>query len=439
MNAPVEIGQVLADRYRIERVVGEGGMGVVVLATHLILDQRVALKFLRREVMADAGAVERFVSEARAAAQVQADSVVRVHDVAALDDGTPYIVMEFIDGADLGTILDPRGALTVEEAITYAFHACQALVETHEAGIVHGDLKPENLIVTRAGDGGRVKLLDFGLSKAVQESGVRSSRISGGTPAYMAPEQHEGRPADERTDIWAMGVVLYELLAGAPPFGVGDPSAIAARARGESPAPIVRPDVPIPLQSIVRRCLEKSPAHRFATARELAAALEPLLPPETARHRIVRSALTSVPATNTSRTAVTMLQPARRKRERVVAVVASVALAASVAAIVLWLVPQPSTRGAAATAASSSSVTTAVLPIPLGATETPAPPSAVSPPIPAATASADEAAESVPPAPSPSAIHLRRPRVPRPPSAEGRTPVATPETAPSGDRFGTRK
>ena len=279
----VEIGSVLAGKYRVDRVLGVGGMGVVVAATHLELDTLVALKFLLPEVRDNSEVVARFAREARAAAQIRSEYVARTLDVGRLENGSPYIVMEYLDGKDLAELIEKQGPLPIPTAIKLALQACEALTEAHAIGIVHRDLKPSNLFVTRRRDGTEIaKLVDFGISKLMSPVGSRPdlvmTRTSSvmGSPLYMAPEQLMGaRNADERSDVWALGVTLYEALAGVPPFNGETLPEVCARVMTQSPQPLVtlRADVPSQLDAVVMRCLQKDPQQRYASAADLAAAL----------------------------------------------------------------------------------------------------------------------------------------------------------------------
>src|SRR5882724_4843576 len=219
MNEPRE-GDVLAGKFRIERVLGVGGMGMVVSAMHIHLDERVAIKFLLPEALSNGEAVARFGREARAAVKIRSEHVARVTDVGALDTGAPYMVMELLRGQDLSQLLRDQGALSVHLAVLYVLQACEALAEAHAIGIVHRDLKPANLFLTSRADGSPcVKVLDFGISKVTSASGsgsdmgmTRTQSIMG-SPLYMSPEQMaSSRDVDQRADIWAVGCVLYELV-----------------------------------------------------------------------------------------------------------------------------------------------------------------------------------------------------------------------------------
>ncbi len=273
-------GQVIGDKYEVIRPLGEGGMGLVYQARHRELGALVAIKILRDEVMQDAEAVKRFYREAQAAAVLSGEHVARVLDVARLDSGRPYLVMEFLDGSDLGVILEQRGRLPVAEAVDYVVQACEALDEAHRAGIVHRDLKPANLFVVNAGQRRLVKLVDFGISRFDRPNEVRvtQTQTAFGTPLYMAPESvRSAKLADARTDIWALGVILYELLAGVPPFLGDTPTSVAVAVTVDRQKPIApqRLDVPPELDAIIAWVLEKDPARRPQSAGELAEALRP--------------------------------------------------------------------------------------------------------------------------------------------------------------------
>jgi serine/threonine protein kinase len=281
--AGVREGQVLAGKYRVEKVLGVGGMGAVVAAHHLQLDTKVALKFLLPAMLEHPEAVGRFAREARSAVKITSEHVARVFDVGTLHDGAPYMVMEFLEGVDLGTWLRHRGPLPVEQAVDFVLQACVAVADAHSLGIVHRDLKPANLFRVRRNDGTLlIKVLDFGISKVNRVSGedgassmTQTSTVMG-SPLYMSPEQMQStKDVDAQTDIWAVGVTLYELLTGVTPF-VGDSYAeIAIRV---ATAPLlsprsVRADTPAGLEQVISRCLAKDKRHRFADVSALAQAL----------------------------------------------------------------------------------------------------------------------------------------------------------------------
>jgi serine/threonine-protein kinase len=277
---PPAPGEVLAGKYAVERVLGVGGMGVVVAAHHLQLDERVALKFLLPETTLSADAVKRFVREARAAVKIKSDHVARVSDVGTLENGLPYLVMEYLEGADLASELERRGAFGADEAVELVLQACEAIAEAHALGIVHRDLKPANLFLTRrAGGVPWIKVLDFGISKISGGADVDMTRTFAvmGSPLYMSPEQiRASKSVDVRADIWALGVILYELLSSRVPFQGEALPELSVNIAIEPPLPFP-PNSPVPpaLQTAVFRCLEKDRERRYASVTELAQALAP--------------------------------------------------------------------------------------------------------------------------------------------------------------------
>jgi serine/threonine-protein kinase len=278
---PVEIGEVLAGKYKVEDVLGVGGMGVVVAARHIQLEQKVALKFLRPEAMQSKEAVERFLREARNAVRLRSEHVAKVTDVGTLDSGAPYMVMEYLDGADLSRVVHATGSIAIEEAVYFVLQACEAIAEAHSLGIIHRDLKPQNLFVTRRVDGKPlVKVLDFGISKSIDAQGLSLTRTSSimGSPLYMSPEQmRSSKNVDQRADIWALGVILYELLTGRVPFEAESVPELCLKVVQDEPTPPkgLRPEVPEGLSAVVLKCLEKNVTNRFSNVAELAASLEP--------------------------------------------------------------------------------------------------------------------------------------------------------------------
>jgi serine/threonine-protein kinase len=284
-GAPVRAGDLLAGKYRVERVLGTGGMGIVVAARHEQLGQRVAIKFVRDEAIASEEAVARFLFEARAVVKLRSEHVAKVIDVGTLDSGAPYMVMEFLEGSDLGTVLEERGALPVAMAVENVVQACEALAEAHAAGIVHRDIKPHNLFLAQAvGGATKIKVLDFGVSKAVSGAAIGALTTTStmiGSPLYMSPEQmRSSRDVDARADVWALGVVLFELLAEATPFEADTIPELCLKVVSDPPRSLaaLRPELPQQLVAVVRRCLEKNPRKRYANAAELAAALQPFTP-----------------------------------------------------------------------------------------------------------------------------------------------------------------
>lgn len=270
---PISPGDMLDGRYRIERIIGEGGMGVVVSALHVQLRVPVAIKFLRPAKAGNAEVNARFLREARACAHLKNEHIVRVMDFGVFENGLPVLVMEYLEGKDLAAVLAKDGPLAIDDAIDYMLQVAEALAEAHARGIVHRDLKPSNLFLTRHSDGAPlVKVLDFGVSKVIASNAeaMASTDITGGhamlgSPAYMSPEQIAASPdVDHRADLWALGAILYELLTATMPFAKDNVvSMLAAVINDEAPnLRDRRPDVPEPIADTVGRCLAKSPDER---------------------------------------------------------------------------------------------------------------------------------------------------------------------------------
>lgn len=290
----IVVGAVLAGKYRVERVLGQGGMGVVVEATQLDLDRRVALKFLRTSALPEkSSALTRFEREARTIARLRGEHIVQVYDVGRLPEGEPFIVMELLSGEDLSAVLDREQRLPVATAIDYVLQACEAMAEAHVAGVIHRDLKPANLFVTRRADGRPlIKVLDFGISKLVAET-TSLNLTSGvlGSPLYMSPEQlSSSKDVDPRTDVWSLGTILYELVTGSPAFQAEGLPQVCARIMVGMPDPIGRDrsDIPRELEAVMIKCLRRYADERYLSVADLAAALMPF-----AR----KSSLTSAEAT----------------------------------------------------------------------------------------------------------------------------------------------
>jgi len=252
-DSPVTEGQILAGKYRVEKVLGSGGMGVVVAAWHLELEQRVAVKFLHPLALERTDTAERFRREARSAAKIRSEHVARVIDVGIMEGGVPYMVMEYLEGHDISDEMQKHGMLPIADAIDFVLQAIEALAEAHAAGIVHRDLKPANLFIAHRADGTRiVKVLDFGISKSLLGGSVaelsltRTSTLIG-SPLYMSPEQmRSAKDVDTRTDIWSLGVILYEMITGQPPYSGDSIPALCASLLNDTPVSMqtVRAEVP---------------------------------------------------------------------------------------------------------------------------------------------------------------------------------------------------
>jgi eukaryotic-like serine/threonine-protein kinase len=285
MSTPAPIafapGTTIAGKYRVERTIGGGGMGVVLEVTHLTLGQRVAMKVLREEGARSPEHLARFLREARIAARLPDEHVARVTDVGQTEEGLPYLVMELLNGRDLQAELAARGKLPIAEAVDCLLQACQGVAEAHAVGLVHRDLKPANLfLVRRRGGTDTVKVLDFGVSKMEDKGGqlltITSSIL--GTPQYMSPEQiRSAKHVDARTDQHALAMILYEMLTLEPPYKGEIMTAIlvAVATRPPPRASALRPEVPPELDAAIIRALAKEPKDRFPDLGGFAAAIAP--------------------------------------------------------------------------------------------------------------------------------------------------------------------
>jgi eukaryotic-like serine/threonine-protein kinase len=457
----VRPGQVIAGKYRVERVIGAGGMGVVVAATHLQLEERVAIKLLLPEAARSSTLSERFVREARAAVKVKSEHVARVTDVGTLESGTPYMVMEYLSGSDLADALRAGGPMSPQAAVEYVLQACEALAEAHAAGIIHRDLKPANLFLTRRADASPcVKVLDFGISKVAtggSDPRITDTKAVMGSPLYMSPEQlKSSRDVDARTDIWSLGVILFELLSGAPPFdGATMPQLCVAIMQG-IPRPLAsfRSDVPPALEAVILRCLEKLPEQRFRHVGELAEALAPFATgrarlsidrisgisrssgpprPELASGSGATSPTVVATALNTSPTWSGTVVPRKRPVGLAVAAGAGVSLIAAIAVFALLTSRSARSRGDGAAIEPAASASAAPSPADAAA-QPPVTPASLSPavtpggaeaPAPMAERTAAPSPAEIPPAASASG----KPAAPRRPSASPR-PAASPQQAP---------
>jgi serine/threonine-protein kinase len=325
-------------------------MGVVVAAREESRNRSVAIKFVRDDAMGAAEVVERFLREARAAGKLKSEHVAKVLEVGKLESGAPYMVMELLEGSDLGQALNSSGPMLVGEACGLVLQACEAVAEAHGSGIVHRDLKPQNLFLATGPDGVQmIKVLDFGVSKALGlssgEFSLTRTRAMVGSPLYMAPEQmRSSRDVDARVDVWALGVVLFELLTQRWPFEAETMPELCLKVVSEPPTPMTafRPDLPAELVAVVDRCLEKEPQKRFADAAELALALAPFASAdgrelaERARTAIARAA----EARATPLDAVVPVAPHARGADRAVAWIAGAFLvSASVFALLTPAAP----------------------------------------------------------------------------------------------------
>ncbi|MCA1663154.1 MAG: serine/threonine protein kinase [Myxococcales bacterium] len=283
-DAPADplIGTILGETYEVQRRLGEGGMGRVYEARHVRLGRHYAVKIMHQMFAADRDALARFRREATAASTIHSANVAQVFDVNATRDGQPYLVYEYIDGEDLGTLLEREGSLSIARAAHIARQVASGLAAAHAAGVVHRDLKPENVMLAKAAndkDGGDVaKLLDFGIAKVQQEDKLTRTGALLGTPAYMAPEQARGGSTiDHRCDIYALGAMIYRAVTGRPAFGGEDAGRTLTSVIWDEPArpKTLRKDLPDALELVIQRAMAKDPEQRFSSMAELDAALAP--------------------------------------------------------------------------------------------------------------------------------------------------------------------
>src|SRR5215207_1488805 len=269
---PLELQEGLRDRYRIEREIASGGMATVYLARDLRHDRDVALKVMHREVAMALGA-ERFLREIKLTARLSHPNILSVHD-SGEDGDSLWYVMPYVEGESLRHRLDQNGPLPIDESVRLACEAAEAIGYAHSQGIVHRDIKPENILLSQ----GHAMIADFGIARAIDVSRDDHMTATGtalGTTAYMSPEQALGEHVDARADVWALGCVMYEMLAGKPPFGSGGREVLTRSIAGKPDSlKEARPDVPERIEKLVATALSRNPADRFQTAAEMGAALD---------------------------------------------------------------------------------------------------------------------------------------------------------------------
>jgi serine/threonine-protein kinase len=355
------------DRYTIVRLLGKGGMGAVYEARHAKIGRRVAIKFLLPELAARAEILRRFENEAVAAGGLEHPNLVAVMDLGRALDGSPYLVMEFLQGEDCARLIRRVGPLPAARAVNIVLQACRGVAVAHDAGIVHRDLKPENLFLTDVGDGGdQIKVLDFGIAKLRPVEGQASTRTGStfGTTHYMSPEQARGASdIDTRTDVWALGVVLYELLTGRKPFDGDQPLHVVHQVLNAAVPSLAaaRPDLARGLVGAVERALRKDAGERFPSIRALASALAPFAARAPSAETAAGGSTRPTPATTTDEA------PPRRRWARVAGTALALLGVVTIVAISLL-----GARGKA-TPPVSAPVAAAPAPAPAAAPPTPAP------------------------------------------------------------------
>jgi serine/threonine-protein kinase len=308
VSADSRIGRVIADKYRILRLLGRGGMGEVYEARHVVVGRRFALKFLREHLNRSRDSLSRFLREAQAAGALDSEHIAAVLDFDTAADGSPFLVMEYLAGESLAALLAREGPLPVPRAIAILIQVCSGLDVAHRAGIVHRDLKPDNLFVMQLPNGAElIKILDFGIAKLTDpgsDGAITSSGAILGTPFYMAPEQARGeKSVDFRADIYALGVIAYELLSGAKPHPGEGYNAILAHILTQPVAPLarLRPALDRALVAVIERALASEPARRQTSIAELGNDLSPYAGralPSGGTHFDLRPAKTTVEASN---------------------------------------------------------------------------------------------------------------------------------------------
>jgi serine/threonine protein kinase len=280
-RAPIQSGDILVGKYCVEEVIGSGGMGHVVAVRHVRLDERFAVKVMRREHVNDPNAIARFEREARAAVKLRSAHAARVHDVGTTNEGAPYIVMELLQGASIRGLLKQRKKLDPNESALLIAQACEAVGEAHALGMVHRDIKPSNLFLTFTPTGKPcIKVLDFGIVKSidgVEEATLTKTHAPIGSPRYMAPEQiGAAKTVDRRSDVWSLGATLYEMVTGQPPFKADNLLELGAKILHEDVVDprTSTPECPDAIAELIMRCLEKTPDLRYKDARELRQAID---------------------------------------------------------------------------------------------------------------------------------------------------------------------
>jgi len=377
------LGATIDGRYKVEALLGEGGMGVVYRCTHTIIGKKVAMKVLRADLARDAEVTERFLNEAKAASTIGNAHIIDISDFGQFPDGSTYFVMEFLSGQPLSRALEGGQPVAVTRIIHIARQLAEGLSAAHLSGIVHRDLKPDNIfLIDRGGEKDFVKILDFGIAKVSTSSEAAKLTRAGavfGTPHYMSPEQAAGQPVDHRGDIYSFGVILYEMASGRVPFDADNFMGILTQHMYKSPVPIralvPQPqDVPPGLEAIVLKCLSKRPEHRYQSMDELIAEFDKLkqgLVPDAVPEMMSRSGGFNVPADYFMKgqmpapvPATPILTPKPKSRWPLVAGIAGVLAAVAIVGAIFAKSSSSDAAGAPAVAPTAALVAPAATPSP---------------------------------------------------------------------------
>ena len=261
------VGLVFDNRYRIERVIGIGGMAIVFKATDLLMRRVVAVKILKDEISEDEQSVKRFENESRAVSMLSHQNIVNVYDVSTREN-IKYIVMEFVEGITLKNYMEHREVLNLREIISYTTQILRALDHAHKKGIIHRDIKPQNIMLLK---NGVIKVMDFGIAKLPNAETITMTDKAIGTVYYISPEQVTGGEIDARSDLYSLGVMMYEMATGSLPFTAETPVSVALMQVNDTPTPPreINPHIPLGLEQIILRAMEKSPDERYQSAEEM--------------------------------------------------------------------------------------------------------------------------------------------------------------------------